>query len=329
MPEKPGNGGYGNEAYDPETGQYVASGGGSKKSSKKISKKFANLDLLLDDDEDGEDFGAWIQRRKFWLSEQPRDPDWVIDNIEQFFDKEVIDYMERWDYHTSASLSISGKTTYDANRNMTLTNAIALQMYQPMTPIEPAEFDAMKAEIARRGELWPSDAKRVPQLYLERGFSGDPRVIEASYLREQPNDLILTQGAYGSCVYTAYNPHTASSYARRSSVGSSRNGSSGYIMRYILDQSSTKGINYNEAMQLRNRMRGRAQEAAGRITQHALKMGIEQSKAEKLGRIFASTIDYDEMFPAVICGYDIVYDPGSQYGLLLRFRHVKTRRDWE
>lgn len=325
MPKKPGNAGHGLEEFDPETGQYVAAPSGAKNSNKQ-PKKFANLDLLAGEEE--ESFGDWMQRRNFWLNEEVRDPDWVVDNIEQFFDKEVIDYMERWDYHTSASLSISGKTTYDAHRNMTLTNAIAIQMYKPMTPVEPQEFDGLKAQIVQRGDLWPSDAKRVPQLYLERGFSGDPRVIEASYLREQPNDLILTQGAHGSCVYTAYDGRTAQSYARRSSVGSSRS-NSGYVMKYILDQTKAKGINESEVRQLRMRFNNRIQEIQDRITKHALGLGIEQSKAEKLGRIFKSTLEYDETFPAVICGYDIVYDPYSQYGLLLRFRHVKTRKDWE
>ena len=107
MPKKTGNAGHGLEAYDPKTGQYIKEGEESSKEDFSIDiikgSKSSDLDDLFADDDEGEDLDSWLERRNFWNSSEKRDPNWVCDNIEKFFDKEVVDFLAKYDFHTASS----------------------------------------------------------------------------------------------------------------------------------------------------------------------------------------------------------------------------------
>jgi len=316
MPEKLGNGGNSLENYDPETGRYVADENGSGLKKDKKTKTRYNKKDLLDDldifaDEEEEDLSSWTERRNFWLSSEKRDPVWVCDNIEKFFDKEVVDFIKKYDFHTSAPLGTNGTYNY---KNWTLTNAIAFQMYEPMTPLSPEEFDELKEKVRQSGYLYSYNAYDAPLTYLERGF-GNKEVIEKSYLSTQPNDCVLTDGAYGSCVYTAFDANTAKSYSHGR-----------YIMKYIIDNTKGHKIDRFEMNELKTKFQNRMPQVQARIEAHCKNIGLEDWQAQKIAKIFKTTVDSDETFPAVICGYDVYY--AGSYGLLLRFRNVVTRKDW-
>ena len=315
MPKKTGNAGHGLEAYDPKTGQYIKEGEESSKEDFSIDiikgAKSLDLDDLFDDDDDGEDLDSWLERRNFWNNSEKRDPNWVCDNIEKFFDKEVVDFLTKYDFHTASSL---GARTW-SSQNLVLTNAIAFQMYQPMTPVSPEEFDSLLNQVG--SDKFSSRTPSAPLAYIERGFS-NKGVIAASYLRQEPSDLVLTQGAHGSCVYTAYNAFTASSYA----------GYGGYIMKAVIDNANSNTIDEQSVYNLKNTFLNRINEIKSKLYQHGLNIGLDDSQAQRLGQVFENTLQYDEMFPAVICGYDVVYDKYDKYALLLRFRNVKVKKDW-
>lgn len=274
-----------------------------------------------DDDSEWEQIVSQVQNQRWWKNrDKVRTVDETIEVIDKFFDDEVLDVLEKTGFKTSGSFSeyfgqASNRTSH-SSINVPLTNIIAKKMFHPITVIDSVQFDKeWKAAERSNSSRSASNIPYLPVGYVQRGVHNkDARLKDA--LGETDNNLILPNGCYGSCIYSAYDGYTARSYA----------GYNGYVFNYLIDNKNTV-TSTNHSIE-RQQFLNNIGTAENKIRQHLKSKGKDDTYCDKVIRVFNNAAHRDETFIGLLMGYDCIYDTSAQYSLILNWKNVKTKKDW-
>lgn len=285
------------------------------------------LSALGGNDDDEDDVWGRISQqvesdRFFKNRDKVRTVDETIEVIDKFFDDEVLGVLEQTGFKTSGRFpeyfGLGAASTSHASINVPLVNIIAKKMFHPITVLDSKQFDS-EWRVAKRSNTSGADSN-IPYLpvgYVQRGVHNqDARLKDA--LGETDNNLILPNGCYGSCIYSAYDGgRTARSYAY---------GQNGYVFNYLIDNknTTTSTKHYSE----RQRFLNNISTAEKKLEQHLKAKGKDDDYCQKAIRVFHNAAHHDETFVALLMGYDCVYDEGAKYSLILNYKNIKTKKDW-
>ena len=331
--------------YRDENGEFASPGQSDDSTTSKLDSSAPDTKLIDDSDDEDFDFDAFddsddeeesedeeaadidefikSKNTDFWHTMFPRSVDEVFDNIEKFVEnKDVIGVLERNNHEAFFPGSYGNNSSYGANS--VIINAIAKGQYKPMKLLPPQEFDKLvKERVTKSGYLGNVDWENQPTSrlgFLQRGVNHIDR-ISGVYLRNE-GDLILTNGAYDSAVYTAYNDWTASGYGSK-------------ILSMLVDNKQAKIITSNEYSDLKRNsgFNSKMNDSSfcdnlrDRIEKALVAQGQSQVNANKDARHFIRALQNDNNFLAVCMGYDCIYDEGPKYCLVLNFGNIFLRDD--
>ena len=347
------NGGKGNPYHSESNGQFVSQDGGggangnenndanqkpnveyydtSKRqtvsnSNPSFDINSVNWDDLFTDDDNNDINKFWNElnqkekQENFWKERKLMTPDDVVDNIEMFFDDDVIDFMAKYNWQTKDTMGAS-KTSH-RSINEVLTNAIAHRQFNPVNILDKNEFDKIYNKLRVRGYASGRAVPFAEYGFIQRGMHD--RNTPEIYLGKRKPDCLLPNGVHGSCIYTAYNSYTAGSY-----------GAGGYVMSFLVDnqkantiKSSDYGSRHDNNAGIRGKLISKLPETQKKIHDHAIAKGRSQYEADRMSKIYKNTLENDYTFAAILMGYDIVYQEDAQFGLLLNFKNTYTKKDW-
>lgn len=253
---------------------------------------------------------AWWQNR-----DNVRTPDEVTDQITKFFDTEVLDFMEKYNFKTCDPMG-AGKTSH-AHLNTVLTNIIAKKMFKPLNVLDTKEFDDIWNRMLNQNGGW--NTRKIPYndfSTIERGFHN--KDIIKQYLGEDTsNPVVLPNGCYGSCIYTAYDHYTAQSYAGR-----------GYVMSFLVNNIEGHTITGTDYDIKKQQLISNTAKMEKNITDHLRSQGKDDNYVNNVLKVFRNTLTKDYTFAGVLMGYDAIYDSSTDYCLLLNFGNAYTKKDW-
>ena len=258
-----------------------------------------------------------IRQNLWWKNRDVYTPQDVIDNIDKFFDDDVIEFLKKYNFDSTNTMG-APKTSH-SHINSTLFNAMAHKAFHPLKIMEDKEFDTITRRLYMQGNHYGSGVPYAEYGFIQRGFSN--KEIIKSYLGETNPDCILTAGAYGSCIYTAYDGYTAQGYARRK-------GPNGYVMNFVVDNQKAKTIKKSDYIAKRRELIKKLPETETKIIQSLKQQGKDDMTANRIAKIYRNTLTKDDTFGAFLMGYEMLYEDGVQYGLLLNFKNAYTKKDW-
>lgn len=330
----------GNPYHDDSTGQFTSPNGGSGNSQLPpwISKLEPNslpgwISKAGSDDNSSSTPSMWekVKKEMWWESRELRDVQYIVDNIDKYFEDDMLDAIEKAGFSTTDRYNkffpSSTKRTSHSYINAVLTNLVAKKMFHPITEVEPKEFDKewkqnMQSVASSHYGSNYFDVSRFPyQAVANTGRGVHNRDARVADMRgETDNPLILPNGCYGSCTYSAYdqNLYTAKSYAGRS----------GYVFKMMIDNKAANTITSANYSQIRRDFLQHEPEMEQKLTEYLQKKGKDSNYIQKMCRILRTTTQNDYTFPAVMLGYDCVYETSSQYSLILNYKHVKVKKEW-
>lgn len=263
-----------------------------------------------------------VKKNRWWKERTVRDAQYIVDNIGEYFEDDMLDEMEKAGFsavdknHTFFSSS-TARTSHNYI-NEVLTNLIAKKMFHPITEVDSSDFT--KQWNLAQGMVG-GDYTKFPYAdvgCVTRGVHNrTDRIADA--LGETNNSLVLPNGAYGSCIYTAYDNSTAKSYA----------GSRGYVFKMLVDNKNGNTITSSDYNSVRQQFISRLPEMEDNLRAHLQSKGKDDNYCDKAIRMFDNTARQDDLFPAIIMGYDCVYEQGfDDYALILNYKHVKVKKEW-
>lgn len=320
---KAGVSGSGNDSAAPSF-SWLKKGQNSTTASK---PQFSWLKKKSDSQQDSADDGQatqkgnsiWeqVKKERWWKSRELHDTQYIVDNIDKYYDDDMLDEIEKAGFHTTDKTGYFGRTnTSHSYINSILTNLVAKKMFYPVTVVPSDEF-RKEWSIAQRSAGSMKNMPYSDTACITRGVhSPEDRLTDA--LGKSDNRLVLPNGVYGSCIYTAYDGHTAKSYA----------GYSGHVMSFLLDNKSANTIDETAYNSVRRNFRARLPEIENNLKESLKKRGKDDAYCDKIVRQFHNTAMNDATFPALLLGYDCVYNLSPQYSLILNYKHVKTMKDW-
>lgn len=237
----------------------------------------------------------------------------TVEIVAKFFDEDVLKELEKYNFKLADSMG--AVYTSHASSNQVLVQAISRKMFRPTKLLEDKEFFDLvnKSKINTAGN-WRLNPQSTLG-FIQRGFY-DPDMLK-QYSGEKDMNVILPFGMYGSCVYTAYdNYNTAIMYA---------NGK--YLMETVVDNEKGNTIRQQQYSVLRNQFLRKVNEMKSKIENEMKAKGHDDEYAQKVSRIFEKTATYDYTFPALLMGYDGIWEEGANYYLLLNFGNTYTRKN--
>lgn len=243
-----------------------------------------------------------------WVA-KPKTVQEVIDNVDKFFSEDVLTMIEKYGFHTCDSMG-AGKTSH-SYINKPLLNAIAARQFEPLKIIPNNEFDNYFRIAKAHGSY--NNAHSRDWAYCQRGF-GNTSTIDI-YTGKRKPDLLLPAGAYGSCIYTAYDSSTANSYSK------------GVLMSYVIDMTKAKTMTNIEERNYKSKMQNAFPQMENKIRARLQKMGKDQLYCDKVIHNFQNCLR-DETMVSVMMGYDAVFEINQQYLKILNWRNVLTKKNW-
>lgn len=283
-----------------------------------------NFDEDWDEEiESDKDFIKETNSKDFWHTQFPRTMDEVFEDVEKFFDNDdVISVLNNFNHAAFMPSAYGNSASY--GQNSVIINAIAKGQYRPMTLLSAQEFDQKVKEKVSK-DRWNGNVNWDEQPnsrlgMLQRGVNNVGRVV-GSYLKGE-GDLFLTNGAYGHCVYSAFNNYTAGGYGRKT-------------LSMLVDNKQGKILDYDKynSMKRESGLYSKLQdqnfrdEIKQRIVNTLVNKGVNQNDADRDARHFLKALENDEMFPAVCMGYDCVYNTNCNWCFILNFGNIYLRDD--
>lgn len=260
-----------------------------------------------------------VQKERWWKSDELRDTQYVVDNIDKYYEDDMLDEIEKAGFHTAdRNGSYFGTTrTSHSHINAILTNLVAKKKFNPVTELDNAQFNREWRMAQRMNTGGYNNFPYMDVACVTRGVhKADDRLADS--LGKTDNKLVLPNGMYGSCIYSAYDTHTARSYA----------GSRGVVMRYLIDNKNGHTITDTDYHVVSREFQARLPEMEKNLRESLQKRGKDDTYCDNVVRQFHNTAINDELFPALMLGYDCVYNTGANYSLILNYKHVKTTKDW-
>lgn len=337
MPKKPGNGGHGPENYDPETGRYVESPSSENGNEGDNSLSPQDFSSFISDDkkqaffdflkEKAEKNKKAKQRENFFQRVKKIDEAFSDEAIETIYTDEFIEKMKNYNFHTTDPGDIYGASnTSHSHINAVLTNEIARETFKPMKiENDKSAFRNLVKDFQKKytsNDFAYSEGvdnlKQQPGIYIQRGFSpSSANVRMTEYTTGKFSGLVLPNGAYGSCIYTAYdNFQTANSY------------SSGYIMEGYVSNQNGNILFYDDYYTLQREFSQKKPQIMTRLKNNLEKRGYDSTVIDGIIRQFDNTSKYDENFVPLVCGYDAVVETNSEYCLVLNGKAVTVLKNW-
>ena len=255
--------------------------------------------------------GRWWKSRKF------RTVDEVEQEIGDYFDDEVVDFLRKYNFKTVDSMG--ARKTSHASINTTLSNIIARKMFHPLKIMDTQEFDQIwsRMNIQNGGRWQTSKIPYADYSTIERGFHNKAIIDEYLGIKTD-NPVVLPNGMYGSCVYSAYDGSTARSYA----------GSSGIVMKYLVDNKNGHTITSGQYNIKKNEMIKKVDNMKNNIISSLTKRGVSDNDAQQCARIFENTLRKDYTFAGLLMGYDVIYETVRDFSLILNWKNISTKKDW-
>lgn len=287
--------------------------------STKPSQKWSWLTDSNDNAPKANSIWEQVQKERWWKSDELRDTQYVVDNIDKYYEDDMLDEIEKAGFHTAdRNGSYFGTTrTSHSHINAILTNLVAKKKFNPITVLDNAQFDSEWNMAQKMNTRSYNNFPYVDTACVTRGVhKADDRLADS--LGKTDNKLVLPNGMYGSCIYSAYDTFTARSYA----------GSSGVVMRYLIDNKNGHTITDTDYNVVSRDFKARLPEMEKNLRESLKKRGKDDTYCDSVVRQFHNTAMNDELFPALMLGYDCVYNTGAHYSLILNYKHVKTTKDW-
>ncbi len=254
------------------------------------------------------------KKDRWWKYNKKRTVDDVVKNIGDYFDDEILGVLEKYGWKSCDSMN-AGRTSH-SYINKPLLNAIASKQFRPLNIMDTSKFDNLFNPIKRAvlGSYYNKTNAQRTQSYsfCERGFNN--KDIINYYLGRKSQDLKLPAGACGSCIYTAYDGQTSKSYGR-------------YQMKFLVDNSKAYTMTDRDARYYKSQLEMRMPEIEQGIRNKLANNPKYANYTDKVIHIFKNNLR-DETFVPLLMGADMVYEEGSDYGLILNFGDVYTREDW-
>lgn len=260
-----------------------------------------------------------VLKERWWKSDELRDTQYIVDNIDKFYEDDILDEIEK-----AGFIAIDKDGSYYGTTNTThsyineiLTNLVAKKKFNPITELDNAQFDREWRMAQRMNTRGYDNFPYMDVACVTRGVhSADDRLADS--LGKTDNKLVLPNGMYGSCIYSAYDTYTARSYA----------GGMGTVMRFLIDNKNGNTITDTDYYVVSREFKARLPEMEKNLRESLQKRGKDDDYCDKVIRQFHNTATMDQLFPALMLGYDCVYDTGAKYSLILNYKHVKTTKDW-
>lgn len=252
-----------------------------------------------------------IKKKLWWKNRDLYTPQQVADNITEFFDDDVLSFLDKYGLKTTNPLG--AMNTSHSRINTVLANAIAKQMFNPLNVMNTQQFDAIVKNLKLTGNVFNRNTPFADFGFLQRGFNN--KGIINQYLGEESSDCILPNGVHGSCIYTAYDGRTAYSYG-------------GYVMSLAVDNKKAKTITSSDYMSKRRELIQKMPDMKNKIVADLKQRGKDDVYANRVAQIFENTVIKDNTLAAILMGYEIVYQDHMMYGLLLNFKNTYTKKDW-
>lgn len=310
----------GNRNHSGKTGKFISANGSSnvdntKKQPSFLAKKGTTPSFLTNNSNSNKQNSLYnnIKRERWLKSGKLRTIDEIVDRIGDYIDEDVLALHEKWGQKSQSNMG--APNTSHSYGNKPLLNAIARKMFRPLRILDTADFD-MKMKLAQSVDN--SDVPYSPDWgWAKRGFHN--KDIIKQYLGEEIiSDVLLPYGVYGSCVYSAYDGSTEKGYA---------SGRNGYVMSYIIDHKKANVTNAYDAARKTQEFKNRISEVHSNLEKRLKELGKDDTYINNFKRVFDNNVR-DATFVPLLLGYDCVYETGSEYGLILNFGNIYTKKDW-
>lgn len=258
-----------------------------------------------------------VKKERWWKNRELHDVQYVVDNIDKYYDDDMLDEIEKAGFHTTDKTGYFGNTnTSHSYINTILTNLIAKKMFHPITVVDNNEF-RQEWDIAKRSAGTIGNMPYADTACITRGVHSPGDRLEDA-MGKTDNKLLLPNGVYGSCVYSAYDNTTAKGYA----------GYSGHVMSFLLDNKNANTIDETAYSTIKRNFKSKLPEIEKNLKESLKNRGKDDTYCDNVVRQFHNTAINDDTFPALLLGYDCVYCLSPRYSLILNYKHVKTMKDW-
>lgn len=280
------------------------------------------------------DFNNFLEE----LNKQNNDKDWhqnhglitvddVIQNIEKYASDNILSYIKKYPRPDGTGRYAWHHSTLGGVQNeygapVIFTNAIAKEMFKKAQAIDTQEYNKLinqinsyNGGISQRNTSYNYNPLQNGNLiHISRGSHSTDAISD--FLRDVPkSDLLLTWGAYHSCVYTAYTYGTAQGYAS----GTNNKGQKGHIMEAVVDKSDGRYCNWSKAKSLTNEFRSKKNIWLPKLKQAIKDKVGDDTETDNILYVMEKAIDVDNNITALMCGYRFIYVESEGYALMLNW----------